>query len=108
MKAPRIFFWLSDLEKKIIAENMKEHGLEFEKDFDKYIQKTLSHEMEKAGFKSCTIFKSKVKRSAFAKSLPIKKMDFIVNVANENSTTLAAAISILLIKGYKKQDNISP
>lgn len=98
--SPRLFFYLNELEIKAITEKMKEYNLDFEKDFDKYLQKTLSLEMEKTGFNGCDQFHCKVTKKAFNKSINKRKMDFIQCLSNKNSTTLSSAISVLLLKGF--------
>lgn len=100
MSDPRLSFYLNNLEILAIKEKMKEHGLDFDKDFDKYVQRTLSYQIEKEEFKNCDTHYCKVKRTNFKSPITKKKTDFLQCVANKNSTTISSAISVLLLKGY--------
>lgn len=97
----RVSYYLNELEIKIISEKMKEHGMVYEKDFEKYFQKVLSHEIEKSGFTGCDTFTCAVKKKEFRSPATKKKIDFLQCLANENSTTISSAISVLLLKGFQ-------
>jgi hypothetical protein len=106
MSETRIGFYLSDLVIEVISEKMKEHNLDYEKDFDKYFQKTVTHEIEKSGFKNCDTFSCRVKKNQFKNPLTTKKLAFIQCLSNKKSTTLSGAISVLLLRGFPTKKEI--
>lgn len=82
---------------------MIEHGMDPDKELNKYIQKTISYNIGLNDFSECTVFQCKVKRVELRTNLNKKKREFITSLANKNSTTLSSAIATLLVNGFPKQ-----
>lgn len=99
----RIPHYLSDLEIEIIKNKMIEHGMEPDKDLNKYIQKTISYNIESSNFSGCEHFQCKVKKKQLKSNFNKRKYEFLVSLANKNSTTLSSAIATLLVNGFPKQ-----